>query len=415
MFFLYIIFNKLKSILLYIYNMSSSNDHYIINNWEDEKLNLKNNLLRGIYSFGFEKPSSIQKQGLYSMVYNKHKDGLRDIIAQAQSGTGKTGLFVVGSLQIIDETLKEPQVIILAPTRELAEQSYNVANNLSHYMKIETILLKGGTSVQANKKELAEKNPQLCIGTPGRVQDMIRRGCLKTQNLKTLVIDEADEMLSQGFKEQMYKIFHVMPDNIQIGLFSATMPAELHELTKAITRSPTKILVKNEELTLQGIAQYYINLADDSQKYECIKDLFSGLSISQAIIYCNSVNRVNDLEEAMITDSFPVKKIHGKMNEKERSQIFKEFKNGGCRVLITSDLFARGIDVQQVSIVINFDIPRNENTYLHRIGRSGRWGRKGVAINFQTKYDSNRLQKFQEYYQTVINEMPVDFTKHLQP
>ena len=395
--------------------MSSSSDHYIINNWEDEKLNLKNSLLRGIYSFGFEKPSSIQKEGLYSMVYNKHKNGLRDIIAQAQSGTGKTGLFVVGSLQIIDETKKEPQVIILAPTRELAEQSYNVANNLSHYMDIETILLKGGTSVQSNKKELADKCPQLCIGTPGRVQDMIRRGCLKTHNLKTLVIDEADEMLSQGFKEQMYKIFHVMPDNIQIGLFSATMPAELHELTKAITRSPTKILVKNEELTLQGIAQYYINLADDSQKYECIKDLFSGLSISQAIIYCNSVNRVNDLEEAMVTDSFPVKKIHGKMNEKERSTIFKEFKNGGCRVLITSDLFARGIDVQQVSIVINFDIPRNENTYLHRIGRSGRWGRKGVAINFQTKYDSNRLQRFQEYYQTVIHEMPVDFTKHLQP
>ena len=163
--------------------MTSSNDHYIINNWEDEKLNLKNSLLRGIYSFGFEKPSSIQKEGLYSMVYNKHKDGLRDIIAQAQSGTGKTGLFVVGSLQIIDETKKEPQVIILAPTRELAEQSYNVANNLSHYMDIETILLKGGTSVQANKKELADKCPQLCIGTPGRVQDMIRRGCLKTQNL----------------------------------------------------------------------------------------------------------------------------------------------------------------------------------------------------------------------------------------
>ncbi len=395
--------------------MSSSTENYIINNWEDEKLNLKNELLRGIYSFGFEKPSPIQKQGLYPMIYNKYKNGLKDIIAQAQSGTGKTGLFVIGALQIIDETLKEPQVIILAPTRELAQQSYSVSKQLSTYLEVEVILLKGGTSVQANKKELLEKKPQLCIGTPGRVQDMIRRQCLKIGKLKTLIIDEADEMLSQGFKEQMYKIFNSMPDKIQIGLFSATMPAELDDLIQTITRSPTKILVKNEELTLQGIAQYYINLADDSQKYDCIKDLFSGLSISQAIIYCNSVSRVNDLEEAMITDNFPVKKIHGKMDGKERSEIFKLFKNGGCRVLITSDLFARGIDVQQVSIVINFDIPRNENTYLHRIGRSGRWGRKGIAINFQTKYDTNRLTKFQEYYQTTIHEMPVDFTKHLQP
>jgi translation initiation factor 4A len=393
----------------------SSSDNYIIENWEDEKLNLKNELLRGIYSFGFEKPSPIQKTGLYPMIYNRYKDGLKDIIAQAQSGTGKTGLFVIGALQIIDATLKEAQVIILAPTRELAQQSFFVAKQLSTYMEIECILLKGGTSVQANKKELLEKKPQLCVGTPGRIQDMIRRQCLKINSLKTLIIDEADEMLSQGFKEQMYKIFNSMPDKIQIGLFSATMPAELNDLIETITRSPTKILVKNEELTLQGIAQYYINLADDSQKYDCIKDLFSGLSISQAIIYCNSVSRVNDLEEAMITDNFPVKKIHGKMEGKERSEIFKQFKNGGCRVLITSDLFARGIDVQQVSIVINFDIPRNENTYLHRIGRSGRWGRKGIAINFQTKYDTNRLQKFQEYYQTAIHEMPVDFTKHLQP
>ena len=243
---------------------------------------------------------------------------------------------------------------------------------------------------------------------------MIRRKILKVNEIKTIVIDEADEMLSQGFKEQMYKIFNFLNNNIQIGLFSATMPDELNGMINQIMQSPTKILVKAENLTLQGIAQYYINIHDDAQKYETLKDIFQGLSISQAIIYSNSVSRVNDLEEAMTQDNFPVKKIHGKMLDKERKEIFKQFKSGGCRVLITSDLFSRGIDVQQVSIVINFDIPRNENTYLHRIGRSGRWGRKGIAINFQTKYDSNRLTKFAAFYQTEIREMPSDYTKHIQ-
>ena len=228
-----------------------------------------------------------------------------------------------------------------------------------------------------------------------------------------LVVDEADEMLSSGFKDQMYKIFQYMPNEIQVGLFSATMPTDLQELTDKFLRNPIKILVKAEQLTLQGIAQYYINLDDDVQKYETLKDLFSSLSVSQAIIYCNSTRRGDDLQEAMQADNFPVKKIHGKMPDTERKETHKDFKSGGCRVLITSDLFARGIDVQQVSIVINFDIPRSEHTYLHRIGRSGRWGRKGIAINFQTKHDSLRLKKFEEYYDTEIVEMPANYTEHL--
>ena len=315
---------------------------------------------------------------------------------------------------MIDPENKLPQIIILAPTHELAEQTYNVACSLSTYLDIKSCLLVGGTSIHSNKKVLNHDHPQLIIGTPGRVHDMIRRKILKVNDIKSIVIDEADEMLSQGFKEQMYKIFNFLDNDIQIGLFSATMPDELNGMINQIMQSPTKILVKAENLTLQGIAQYYINIHDDAQKYETLKDIFQGLSISQAIIYCNSVSRVNDLEEAMTQDNFPVKKIHGKMLDKERKEIFKQFKSGGCRVLITSDLFSRGIDVQQVSIVINFDIPRNENTYLHRIGRSGRWGRKGIAINFQTKYDSNRLTKFANFYHTEIREMPSDYTKHIQ-
>ena len=192
------------------------------------------------------------------------------------------------------------------------------------------------------------------------------------------------------------------------------MPAELEDLSNKFMRNPIKILVKKEQLTLQGISQYFINIQNDMQKYETLKDLFGAISMSQAIIYCNSVKRVDDLEEAMSEDSFPVKKIHGKMPESERKEIFKQFKNGGARVLITSDLFARGIDVQQVNIVINFDIPKSEHTYLHRIGRSGRWGRKGIAINFQSKHDISKLKRIEDYYSTQIEEMPASWNADLE-
>ncbi len=389
---------------------TSSNSYlYQIKDWDDENIDLKVNLLRGIYAYGFEQPSAIQKKGIFPMT----KSPPKDIIAQAQSGTGKTGLFVTGILQIIDTDIKECQALILAPTHELAHQIQNVTNAIGKFLNIKTQLLVGGTSVENDKNQLLKKTPHVVVGTPGRVHDMLRRRYLTASTLKILVIDEADEMLSAGFKDQMYKIFQYMPNNIQIGLFSATMPNELQELTSKFLRSPIKILVKAEQLTLQGIAQYFINIEDDVQKYETLKDLFSSLAISQAIIYCNSTRRVDDLQEAMENDNFPVKKIHGKMPEDERKQTYKAFKEGGARVLITSDLFARGIDVQQVSIVINFDIPKSEHTYLHRIGRSGRWGRKGIAINFQTKHDINRLKKFEEYYSTQICEMPSNYIDHL--
>ncbi len=394
-------------------NKSKVESNYEISSWEDENLNLKLSLLRGIYAFGFENPSSVQKKVLYPMTKNYYQKRLKDIIAQAQSGTGKTGAFVIGSLQSINEEIKELQILILAPTHELAIQTHNVVKNLSHYMKIESLLLVGGTSVEKNKKDIKEKKPQIIVGTPGRVHDMMRRRYLKVDKITMIILDEADEMLGRGFKDQMYKIFTFMPNEVQIGLFSATLSNDVLELADSFMKHPTKILVKADQLTLQGIAQYYINLSGDEEKFGCIKDIFSAINVSQAIIYCNSVNRVDDLEEAMLADNFPVKKIHGKMSEGERKKIYNEFKTGGCRVLITSDLFARGIDVQQVSIVINFDIPRNENTYLHRIGRSGRWGRKGIAINFQTRYDVNKLQRFKDFYKTEIREMPTNFIDHL--
>ena len=384
----------------------------VIETWEDPELDLKNELLRGIYAYGFEKPSSIQKKAVMPFIYGINGKR-RDIIAQGQSGTGKTGAFSISSLQILDEKCPDTQVLILAPTHELARQIKDVVDSLSHYLKVKTVLLVGGTSVDENKKQIMKQKPQLVVGTPGRVHDIIRRRILDVNTLRLLVLDEADEMLSSGFKEQMGQILQYMPEDIQIGLFSATLPDELTAITNTFMRNPIKILVKNEELTLQGISQYFVNLNDDSEKYDTLKDIFATLTISQSIIYCNSTRRVDDLEEAMLEDNFPVKKIHGKMTSDERKKTTKDFKSGSCRVLITSDLFSRGIDVQQVSVVINFDIPKNEFTYLHRIGRSGRWGRKGIAINFQTKYDVEKLKRFEQFYNTVIEEMPSNYAESI--
>ena len=395
--------------------MSEKTNHTYteINEWDDPTLNLRPALLRGIYAFGFEKPSPIQKKGLIPLVQPGHKGKRRDIIAQAQSGTGKTACFGVGSLQIIDHELEATQVLILAPTHELASQIKGVITDIGRFEKVKVQLLVGGTSVDADRTKLDEEPPHIVVGTPGRVHDMIRRKYLKTEKIDLIVLDEADEMLSAGFKAQIYKMFQYMHNDIQIGLFSATVPETLEQLTTRFMRNPIKILVKADMLTLQGIAQYYIRLDSDEHKYATIKDLFEGLTISQAIIYCNSTRRVDDLEEAMVQDNFPVKKIHGKMDESERKDVHKDFKNGGCRVLITSDLFARGIDIQQVSVVINFDVPKSEHTYLHRIGRSGRWGRKGIAINFVTRHDGAKLKHFEEFYNTQISEMPGDWSKHL--
>ena len=398
--------------------MSSKTNHtipsdFVFSNWEDETLDLNPSLLRGLYAFGFDTPSPIQQKAVGPMI-SKNAEGIRkDIIAQAQSGTGKTGAFAVGVLQIVDPTKEATQALILAPTHELANQIKNVITSLGNFMKVRIQLLVGGTSVDDDKSKLEKDKPQIIVGTPGRVHDMIRRKFLQTDKMEVLVLDEADEMLSYGFKDQMYKIFQLMPNNIQVGLFSATLPPELESLTSKFMRHPFKITVKAEQLTLQGIAQYFVSVDGDDQKYGVLKDLFSTLNLSMTIIYCNSTRRVDDLTDALTEDKFPCKKIHGKMDAGERKINHRDFRNGATRVLVTSDLFARGIDIQQVSIVINFDIPKCQHTYLHRIGRSGRWGRKGVAINFLTKYDGARLRHFEKYYDTQIIEMPMDYQQHL--
>lgn len=375
-------------------------------NWDNivesfDDMQLREELLRGVYAYGFERPSAIQQRGIMPVVMG------RDTIAQAQSGTGKTATFVISSLQIIDLSVRECQVLILAPTRELAQQIHKVTLHLGDYMKISSHACVGGTAVQ-NDVRVMQSGIQMVVGTPGRVNDMINRTALKLDNLRLFVLDEADEMLSRGFKDQIYDVFQYLPANVQVCLFSATMPLEILNLTSRFMRDPVKILVKKEQLTLDGIKQFYVAVEREEFKLDTLCDLYETLTITQAIIYCNTRRKVDWLTDKMGQRDFTVSAMHGEMKQDERELIMKEFRSGSSRVLIATDLLARGIDVQQVSLVINYDLPSNRENYIHRIGRSGRFGRKGVAINFVTDEDVRTLREIEQFYNTKVEEMPMD-------
>jgi superfamily II DNA/RNA helicase len=266
----------------------------------------------------------------------------------------------------------------------------------------------GGTSVSDDMNELRANIPHVVVGCTGRVFDMIKRRALYTRDVKLCVLDEADEMLSIGFKDQIYNIFQQLPSNVQIALFSATMPPAILQLTGKFMRDPVTITMQPQELNLDGIKQYFVAMYSDNDKLECLKDLFSRLTVSQTIIYANDVRRVKDLHEMMSKEGFAVCCIHRDMSKQERSETIALFREGRYRTLISSNITARGIDVQQVNTVINFDIPRSVDVYLHRIGRSGRWGRKGIAINFVTKNDIRQIKTIESHYGVIMEEMPAN-------
>uniref|UniRef100_A0A8C4QH42 RNA helicase n=1 Tax=Eptatretus burgeri TaxID=7764 RepID=A0A8C4QH42_EPTBU len=336
-----------------------SNWNEIVDNFDD--MNLKESLLRGIYAYGFEKPSAIQQRAIIPCIKGY------DVIAQAQSGTGKTATFAISILQLLDVELTETQALVLAPTRELAQQIQKVMVSLGDYL-----------------------------------------GSCSPKCIKMFVLDEADEMLSRGFKDQIYEIFQKLNSNIQVVLLSATMPAEVLDVTTKFMREPVRILVKKEELTLEGIKQFYINVEREEWKLDTLCDLYETLTITQAVIFLNTRRKVDWLTEKMQARDFTVSAMHGDMDQKERDLIMREFRSGSSRVLITTDLLARGIDVQQVSLVINYDLPTNRENYIHRIGRGGRFGRKGVAINFVTNEDRRILRDIESFYNTQIEEMPMN-------
>lgn len=379
-----------------------------------EKLNLSEETLKGIYAYGYETPSRIQQKAIKPMLEN------RDMIAQSHSGTGKTGTFVIGTLELIDKTINAPQTIIISPTRELAKQTELVCNSLAKFHKnINVHLAIGGNQRTGNNRRFAHMdksdnkiNNKIIVGTPGRICDMITRKLINMSHIKNLILDEGDEILSIGFYDQVQKIVHGIPETAKIHLFSATIPQEMVDLIEKcnILRNPLKILVKQEQLSLKGIQQYYVIL-EEHNKYAALKEIYELININQSIIYCNSKKKVEILTNMMSDDNFPVKCVTGDMTQIDRNAIVSEFKAGSVRVLITTDLLSRGIDIQQVSLVVNYDLPKDTEVYIHRIGRSGRYGRKACSINFadyNRSDDKMMMRDIENTYNITLQELPQD-------
>jgi translation initiation factor 4A len=384
-------------------NLISGEELNVVESYESfDSMNLTDNLLRGIYAYGFEKPSAIQKIAVMPILKG------RDIIAQAQSGTGKTGAFTLAILSKIDFDFLEPQALIIVPVRELALQIAKVIENIGTYCDAKVYCCIGGQDVRSDESAL-RNGKHVIVGTPGRVFHMINKGSIALKNIKLMVIDEADAMLEKGFKDQLYEIFRLgFPEKMQIALFSATLTPQTIEIANKFMRNPVKIEVKKEEVNLAGIDQFKINMSKDEHKFATLLDLYKFISVKQAIIYANNKNKVVSLAAELTDHKLSMTFMHGEMTQEERNKIMGDFRSGKYRILITTDLLARGIDIQQVSLVINYDIPTNRENYVHRIGRTGRYGRKGVALNFITDRDAAQIKDIEEFYEIVIKELPAD-------
>ncbi|GAV51586.1 hypothetical protein ZYGR_0AF00570 [Zygosaccharomyces rouxii] len=369
-----------------------------------EAMNLKDDLLRGIYSYGFEAPSSIQSRAITQIISGK------DTIAQAQSGTGKTATFTIGMLQVLELKRKDLQALVLSPTRELASQSCQVVSNLGDYLNVKAFALTGGKALKDDLKRMQSSGCHVISGTPGRVLDLMKRQAVQTRNVQMLVLDEADELLSEtlGFKQQIYDIFARLPPGCQVVVVSATMNRDILEVTKKFMSDPVKILVKRDEISLEGISQYFVDVNKEEWKFDTLCDLYDSLTITQCVIFCNTRKKVDWLSKKLTQSNFAVVSMHGDMKQDERDKVMNDFRTGHSRVLISTDVWARGIDVQQISLVINYDMPEIMENYIHRIGRSGRFGRKGVAINFITREDLSKLKATEKMYGIKIKPMPAN-------
>ncbi|WCJ34407.1 eukaryotic initiation factor 4A-III [Euphorbia peplus] len=366
-----------------------------------DEMGLKDDLFRGMVAYGFEKPSAIQQRAILPIIKG------RDVIAQGQSGTGKTSMIALAVCQLIDTSTREVQALVLSPTRELAAQTEKVILAIGDYLNIQAHACIGGKSVGDDIRKL-DSGVHVVSGTPGRVSDMIKRRTLRTRAIRLLVLDESDEMLSRGFKDQIYDMYRYLPPELQVVLISATLPNEILEMTSKFMTDPVKILVKRDELSLERIQQYFVEVEREDWKFETLCDLFDIMPFGQTVIFCNTKRKVDWLTEKMRGNDFTVSAMHGDMPQKERDAIMSEFRSSTTRVLVTTDVWARGLDVQQVSVVINYDLPNNRELYIHRIGRSGRFGRRGVTINLVKSEDIKILRDIEQYYSTQIGELPMN-------
>ncbi len=392
--------NKIKIVKQPHPKKEESDDEADTGNFNDfSQFISKENLLRGIFAYGFKKPSKVQSLAIEPMKQKK------DVIAQSQSGTGKTGAFALGVLENIDETKEYPQAIIMANTKELVLQTEAVIKELGKYLNIKLAVCCGKTSVEQNVKDV--KDSQIIIGTPGRIIHLIRDRTFDISKISIMILDEADQLLNQDFVEQTKKIIGYLPSNCQTCVFSATLPRDTLNLTECFMKEPEKLLIRKEKLSLKLIAQYYIDAENDDNKLLLVEDLYSKFSIAQSIIYVGSIAKAEWLTKTLTEKNYTVGMIHSNLDSTKRLEVMKLFRAGKTRVLISTDLTARGIDVQQVGVVINYDLPYDPETYLHRIGRSGRFNKKGVAISLVgSKKDKFMLKDIESFYRIRIDDMP---------
>lgn len=371
--------------------------------FDDMKLNEA--LARGIYTYGFEEPSKIQQLAIVPM--SSHTD----ILAQAQSGTGKTGAFTIGSLSVLDPSIKAPQVLVICPTRELSQQTERVARSIGTYMNLRVLSATGGNPIR-NDIHALKTGAQFIVGTPGRIYDLIQRGEMNLEQMKYIILDEADQMLEDLFAQQIHSILvSNFPSSVRLALFSATMPAQVLNIAEKYLNDPVRILLPQDEVTLDGIKQYYVPLEREDMKLVMLIDLYQYITINQSLIYVNKRQKAEWLAKQLSAQGFTLEYIHGDMEVGERKKRMEDFRSGSVRLLISTDLLARGIDVQQVSLVVNFELPLQRENYVHRIGRSGRYGKKGVAINLICGDEMKMMHDIEEHYSTRIVEIPDDLSE----
>uniref|UniRef100_A0A0N5C943 RNA helicase n=1 Tax=Strongyloides papillosus TaxID=174720 RepID=A0A0N5C943_STREA len=364
---------------------------------EFEDFCLKRELLKGIFEKGWEKPSPIQEASIAVALSGQ------DILARAKNGTGKTGAYCIPCVEKIDPEVDSIQAIIVVPTRELALQTSQICVELCKHLPIKVMVTTGGTVLSDDIMRL-NGTVHLVVATPGRILDLIDKKIAKVDKCNTIVLDEADKLLSQDFQGILDRLIESLPKGRQIMLYSATFPLTVEQFMKQHMKRPYEINLM-DELTLLGVTQYYAYV-QEKQKVHCLNTLFRRLRINQSIIFCNSTQRVELLAKKITELGYSCYYIHSKMAQQHRNRIFHDFRQGNCRNLVCSDLFTRGIDIQAVNVVINFDFPRNAETYLHRIGRSGRYGHLGVAINLITYEDRYNLRRIERELQTTIDPVP---------
>lgn len=364
---------------------------------EFEDFCIKRTLLMGIFEKGWEKPSPIQEASIPIALTGN------DILARAKNGTGKTGAYTIPCLERIDPAVKSIQALIVVPTRELALQTSQIAVELSKHLNFKVMVTTGGTDLKDDIMRLSGP-VHLVVATPGRILDLIEKQVADVRLCQMLVLDEADKLLSQDFKGILDRIINLLPSERQIMLYSATFPQTVEQFMSRHMRRPYEINLM-EELTLLGVTQYYAYV-QEKQKVHCLNTLFRKLQINQSIIFCNSTQRVELLAKKITELGYSCYYIHSRMAQAHRNRVFHDFRQGNCRNLVCSDLLTRGIDIQAVNVVINFDFPRNSETYLHRIGRSGRFGHLGIAVNLITYDDRYALQRIEKELMTEIKPIP---------